>query len=164
MKSFLPILVLLIWLVACNSKSHEPVGSAETREKPAQTQVHREAKKEVQAKYRTWDKEPTSVFGIRFGTSKKKVEKIFTLYGCTRSTIMEICKFNHELGDVHLICTVAFSSKSGMQHVRATFPGYERETVLSVLSIAYGQPHLTLPDAENPAKTWGQIGEERMLM
>jgi hypothetical protein len=42
-----------------------------------------------------------------------------------------------------------------MQHIRANFPEHDKEMILSMLSKAYGRPHITMPDAEDPAKTWG---------
>jgi hypothetical protein len=155
MKSLIPIFALLFTVVACNPKSDEPEVLADRYEESPQKQVHKEIPQEIQQKSQTWDKEPISVFGIPFSTSKKEVAKRFELYSCNKSRIMEICHFNHKLSDVNLRCTIAFSEKSGMQHVRAVFSEYDRESLLSILSKAYGRPHFTVPDAEDPAKIWG---------
>jgi hypothetical protein len=147
--------MLSIFLAGYNIRSDDPDDLAGAYEESPQIQVQRDTLKEIQERSHVWDKEPTSVFGIPFGTSKKEVAKRFELYGCNKSKIMEICHFNHKLSDVNLRCTVAFSDKNGMQHVRAVFSEYDREILLSVLSKVYGRPHFTVPDAEDPAKIWG---------
>jgi hypothetical protein len=155
MKSVIAVFLLLIYMDACNNKqSNESRLRGNSEQKAIQMQVQTETDK-IQQKNDAWYQEPTSVFGIPFGASKQEVAKKFTLYGCRWSTVMEICQFNHKLSNVNLRCTIAFSSKSGMQHIRANFSKYHKQIVLSMLSKAYGPPHFTLPDSDDPAKTWG---------
>jgi hypothetical protein len=155
MKSVVAIFLLLIYVGACNRKSDEGEVSRRFSEQPTQMEVQTETEQKAQQKYETWDREPASVFGIPFGASKREVSKRFKLNACSKSTVMEICQFDHKLSNVNLRCTVAFSPKNGMQHVRASFSERDKEIVLSMLLKAYGRPHFTLPDAEAPAKPWG---------
>jgi hypothetical protein len=156
MKSLTPILLLLISLLISNSKSDDSVVQAQAIDSEMPYLIQRETKKELRENSDIWDQEPTSIFGVPFGTPKTEVAKRFRLSGCSKSTVMEICHFAYKLSEVNLRCTVAFSSKNGMQHVRANFPENDHKIVLSALLKVYGPPHFTLADAEDSAKTWGQ--------